>query len=219
MSMAAKLEAEVVAWVKAQAVGTQGLVQMLPLDPRLQIKSCGAPLKMDAPFTNLETVRVRCEQPQWQLYVRLELKDKPRSASTVTQAPKVLAPKRSVLVLNTSLPRGTALSEDLVSVAEIDAALAGPQALERLVDIDNMELARGLAAGAPVRSFDLRPVMLVKKGQNVMMQLSQGRGFSITARLEALQDGRMGEQIRLKNPESGRFVSGVVVGESAVRGL
>lgn len=219
LSVAAELEAEAVQWAARRAGVPSDRVGMVALDPRLQLKPCSQSLRMDAPFTNLETVRVRCEQPKWQIYVRLDFKDKQQGTSANVEAPKVLAPKRSVLVLNTSLPRGTALKEDLVSVAEIDAAIAGPQALERLVDIENMELARGLAAGAPVRSFDLRPVLLVKKGQNVMMQLGQGQGFNITARLEAQQDGRMGDQIRLKNPESGRFVSGVVVGESSVRGL
>ena len=37
--------------------------------------------------------------------------------------------------------------------------------------------------------------------------------------VEALQDGRMGEQVRLKNTESGRQISGVVVGPNLVRGL
>lgn len=217
--MAVKLEAEVLEWVSRQAGVPLQRVQMVPLDPRLQLKACGTPLKMDAPFNNFETVRVRCEQPNWQLYVRLDLKDKAKTGTVLSEAPKVLAPKRTVLVATSTLPRGTLLSAEVIEVKEIDAALAGPQALERMVDIENMELARGLAAGAPIRSFDLRPVLLVKKGQNVKMQLGQGRGFNITARLEALQDGRMGEQIRLKNPESGRMVSGVVVGESAVRGL
>jgi len=34
-----------------------------------------------------------------------------------------------------------------------------------------------------------------------------------------LQDGRMGEQIKLKNPESGRILTGVVKGPNAVDGL
>jgi len=37
--------------------------------------------------------------------------------------------------------------------------------------------------------------------------------------VEAQQDGHMGEQIRLKNTESGRLLSGVVTGPNAVRAL
>jgi len=82
-----------------------------------------------------------------------------------------------------------------------------------------MELARPLRAGTPIRSHDLRPILMVKRGQSVLMEIGQGQGFRISARLEALQDGRMGEQIRLKNAESGRQLSGVVTGKDLVRGL
>jgi len=38
-------------------------------------------------------------------------------------------------------------------------------------------------------------------------------------RVQAEQDGYKGEQIRLKNTESGRLISGVVTGPNALRGL
>jgi flagella basal body P-ring formation protein FlgA len=37
--------------------------------------------------------------------------------------------------------------------------------------------------------------------------------------MEAMQDGRMGEQVKLKNPDSGKQVSGVVTGPNAAKGL
>jgi flagella basal body P-ring formation protein FlgA len=50
--------------------------------------------------------------------------------------------------------------------------------------------------------------------------LSVGSGaYQVAARVEAMQDGRLGEQIRLKNPESGRTLSGVVIGPNQLRGL
>jgi flagella basal body P-ring formation protein FlgA len=78
---------------------------------------------------------------------------------------------------------------------------------------------RDIAPGVPLRAYDLRRAVLVKQGQSVVLTVGQGSGFSITARVEALQDGKMGDQIRLKNPDSGRSLSGIVTGPSAVRGL
>ena len=86
-------------------------------------------------------------------------------------------------------------------------------------DIDNAELIRDIQPGVPLRSYDVRRAVLVKQGQSVLLTVGQGSGFSITARVEALQDGKMGEQIRLKNPDSGRLLSGVVTGPNAARGL
>jgi flagella basal body P-ring formation protein FlgA len=60
---------------------------------------------------------------------------------------------------------------------------------------------------------------LVKQGQSVTMTVGEKSGFLITVRVEALQDGRMGEQVRLKNTESGRQISGVVTGPNTVKGL
>ena len=51
------------------------------------------------------------------------------------------------------------------------------------------------------------------------MTIGEKSGFLIIVRVEALQDGRMGEQVRLKNTESGRQISGVVTGPSTVKGL
>jgi len=51
------------------------------------------------------------------------------------------------------------------------------------------------------------------------MVVGEQSSFLVRVRLEALQDGRMGEQVKLKNPESGRQVSGVVIGPNQVKGL
>ena len=88
-----------------------------------------------------------------------------------------------------------------------------------LKDLENAEVVRDIAAGTPLRSSDVRRALLVKQGQLVMLTISQGSSFAIVARVEALQDGRLGDQIRLKNPESGRLLSGVVTGPNAAKGL
>jgi flagella basal body P-ring formation protein FlgA len=60
---------------------------------------------------------------------------------------------------------------------------------------------------------------LVKKGQMVLLSVGQAQGFQISARVEAMQDGRFGEQIKLKNRDSGRELSGRVQGPNQVVGL
>lgn len=218
-SNAQALQAQVEQWAARKAAVDLSAVKMLALDPRIQVKDCSGALELDTPFSSLETVRVRCQAPIWQLYVRVTYQDGALPEPQQVEAAKPPEARRRVLAASASLPRGTALTPDLVRWVEMDAALPGPQALERLVDIEHMELARPLRAGTPIRSHDLRPILMVKRGQSVLMEIGQGQGFRISARLEALQDGRMGEQIRLKNAESGRQLSGVVTGKDLVRGL
>ncbi|MFM8738243.1 MAG: flagellar basal body P-ring formation chaperone FlgA, partial [Betaproteobacteria bacterium] len=84
--------------------------------------------------------------------------------------------------------------------------------------LDQMEAVRDLPAGVPLRQTDIRPAVLVRQGQWVTMTVGHGTGFTITVRLEAMQDGRLGERVMLRNTESGRTVSGVVTGMNAAKG-
>ncbi|MGA0018244.1 MAG: flagella basal body P-ring formation protein FlgA, partial [Burkholderiaceae bacterium] len=69
------------------------------------------------------------------------------------------------------------------------------------------------------RRHDVRAAVLVKRGAMVQITIGQGQRFAISARLVAEQDGRMGQQIKLKNPDTGRVVMGRVVGSNEVVGL
>jgi hypothetical protein len=60
---------------------------------------------------------------------------------------------------------------------------------------------------------------LVKRGQTVLATWAPVSGLMVSARLEALDDGRMGETIRLKNRDTGRIVSAVVNGQNTAQGL
>ena len=86
-------------------------------------------------------------------------------------------------------------------------------------EVVNQELLRDLRPGMPVRPYDVRPVLLVRRGETVTLSISQGPGVVISAQVEAMQDGKLRDQIRLKNRDSGRIISGVVRGANVVAGL
>ena len=91
---AQKLEAGVQAWV-AKRQGLQAAdVSMQALDPRLRIQGCQKELMFDDPFSSPETVRVRCSDPSWQLYVRVQTAGLARpmaAVSTLNPSPSVAA--------------------------------------------------------------------------------------------------------------------------------
>lgn len=60
---------------------------------------------------------------------------------------------------------------------------------------------------------------LVKRGQTVLTTWTPVAGLLVSARMEALDDGRLGESIRLKNRDTGRIVTGVVNGQNTAQGL
>lgn len=216
---AAALQKAVVDWVaQSQAVPAETVV-LAPLDPRLQVRACSGPLAMDLPFASAETVRVRCEQPAWQLYVRVSVPGRaaaqPSQAKTVVQPPE----KRQVLVAAVPLQRGMNLTEAHVRLAEVDTQGIPVNVLEQVSQVLHTEVVRDVRPDTPLRSQDIRPTVLVKRGQMVLMSIGQAQGFQISARVEALQDGRYGEQIKLKNSDSGRMLTGLVKGPNLVQGL
>ena len=187
--------------------------------------------------------------PSWQMYLRVVLAAGvpvaslakaapapvpvavPTASPAGLQVPKAVAevaparteaaqaPIRRVVVATQLLRRGTALTADMLQ--EVDSASAGldAQAVSSVKDVENGEMVRDVMAGVPLRSHDVRRATVVKQGQSVLLTVGPGGGFAITARVESLQDGKIGDQVRLKNPESGKVLFGVVSGPNAVRGL
>jgi flagella basal body P-ring formation protein FlgA len=228
---------EVGNWMQQTQQLSAGQFDFVPLDSRVKVQPCDRPLVMDLPFATKETVRVRClGASSWQLYLRANIKAQaakpsPPAAPAAAPAPAAVAatpPKtastaatsrRKVVVGTQFLRAGTVLSAAMLEETEqagtgVDNALLGS-----LKDLENAEVVRDIPAGTALRSSDVRRALMVKQGQLVMLTISKGNSFAIVARVEALQDGRLGDQIRLKNPESGRLLSGVVTGPNAARGL
>ena len=212
------LQKAVVEWVSQTQSVAPDTVVLAPLDSRLQVRACTSPLAMDLPFASAETVRVRCTQPAWQLYVRVNMPTR-AAAQLPTQAAPKQPEKRQVLVATMHLQRGMSLTAAHVRLAEVDAQGLSGQVLEQVPQVLHAELVRDVRSDTPLRSQDIRPTVLVKRGQMVLMSIGQAQGFQISARVEALQDGRYGEQIKLKNRDSGRMLTGLVKGPNQVQGI
>ena len=211
-----QLHEQVRQWLsKTHGVEPAG-VEIAALDPRLQVQACDRSLQVDHPFASRDTVRVRCAQPVWQLYLQVNL-SAPTPVASKSAAPRMMVvPKRLV-------PRGTVLEPEMLEEVVISGANSGlntdPSLLSSVQDVTYAEVVRDLMAGAPIRASDLRRATMVKQGQLVNMVIGEKTSFQVIVRAEALQDGRMGEQVKLKNTESGRQISGVVTGPNQVKGL
>jgi len=206
-------------------------VVIAPLDERLKVQACEKPLTVDHPFASKETVRVRCTEPVWQLYLQVSLPNssKPSPAPVtpnagnlgqpIQTAKPMAAPPRTVVVAKRLLQRGTILQSDMLEETQASVNSADTQLLTSLIDAQQAELTRDMPAGQPLRISDIRKAIMVRQGQVVMLTIGEKAEFQISVRMEALQDGRLGEQVKLKNPESGRQVSGIVTGPNTAKGL
>jgi flagella basal body P-ring formation protein FlgA len=189
-------------------------VQVVPVDARITVQSCQQNLQFEQPFPNQPAIRVRCAQPVWQLFVNLHTGQASATSNRASPAAPVLY---KVLVSKEVLKRGTVISPDMFTVAEMPVAGMENQIISDTKLLKNMQLVRDLTPNTPLRSYDVKTAVLVKRGQEVQVTAGEGQGFSITMRAEALQDGGLGEQIRLKNVESGRSLYGVITGTNAAK--
>ena len=77
--------------------------------------------------------------------------------------------------------------------------------------IAGLSARRMLAKGRPIPLDALGPADLVSEGDMVTVRFASG-GLEIAARLMALDSGTAGSAVRLRNPETGRVVTGRITG-------
>ena len=208
------LQKQAVQWASTYPAFQGKQVQVVPVDPRITVQNCQQNLQFEHPFPNQPAVRVRCAQPVWQLFVNLNAG---QATAPVNHPNAATPPLYKVLVSKELLKRGTVITPAMFSNAEMPVGGMENQIISDANLLKNMELVRDLTPNTPLRSYDVKNAVLVKRGQEVQVVAGEGQGFSITMRAEALQDGGLGEQIRLKNVESGRSLYGVITGANAAK--
>jgi len=195
-----------------------GLVTIQPMDSRIKMNTCTQDILFDQPYGNKQSVRARCAQPVWQHFVMVQVKT--GLGAQFTNATQTNAVTKLVWVSTQSIKRGTTVQPGMFKNTEITVPAHETRFVSDERELVNTELLRDLPANTPVKMQDLKPTAMVRRGQQVTVAVGgEGKGFLITVKAEAQQDGLLGEQIRLKNPESGRSLTAVVTGMNMARGL
>ncbi len=191
-------------------------VLIQPMDHRIKFEACTQAISFDQPFGNKQSVRARCASPVWQHFVMVQTRSSLNTGAAT--APSNTA-TRLVWVSTQSLKRGTPVQANMFKVIEQAVPAHETRFIQDERELANAELVRDLPANTPLKWHDLKAATMVKRGQQVTVAVGEGKGFLITLRAEAQQDGILGDQIRLKNPESGRSLTAVVTGVNMARGL
>ncbi len=173
------------------------------LDPRLRLAACQSPLELkhdDAERRggNL-TVHTRCPGPTpWSLYV-----------------PSEVAVYRQIAVASRSLGRGHQLAAGDITLAVRNTGQLRQGFVTQPEAALGMALRRPLQAGDPVRLSQLEAPTVVRRGDQVRLKARTGT-ITVDTKGTALSDGRVGEQVRVRNDSSERVVRGRVIGPGAV---
>ncbi|VWC74002.1 flagella basal body P-ring formation protein FlgA [Burkholderia contaminans] len=124
---------------------------------------------------------------------------------------KILA---KVLVATTPVPAGRPLTAENVVLAERDW-LATPDALTDSGAVDGRVSRRALKSGQVLQKRFLKAQTTVKRGQAVRI-VAQTGPIEVSATGTALEDGAIGDTIRVRNTGTGRTVDARVVDAATV---
>ena len=111
--------------------------------------------------------------------------------------------------------RGAVLAADDLVMAWLPMAALPDDGLRRPEDLAGRQAVRALAAGRAVRAGEVAAPWAVERGDRVGMSFSRG-GLQIVTAAEALENGRPGDTVRVRNAVSGEVREALVLGPRRV---
>ncbi|MCH8506446.1 MAG: flagellar basal body P-ring formation protein FlgA [Ectothiorhodospiraceae bacterium] len=179
-------------------------VEIGRLDPRLRLQKCETPLEaFRSPGQQnggRTTIGVRCASPRpWTIYV----------SARVNSYAQVYTTARS-------LGRGERIREGDLRLLEANVGNLSQGYYTELDQLLGMEVRRPSRPGEVLTPSMVAAPRLVTRGQTVTV-LADAGAARVTMQGTAMEDGGLGDRIRVKNPRSERVIEGEITGEGRVR--
>jgi len=172
------------------------------LDPRLRLKQCTQELHLNstqhAQLNNRHTVKVACKSGQpWTIFV---------SARILAYA--------KILVAAEPLVRGQIIHKEQLA-SQVRRFKLNDRTFSDRKQLVGMQLKRSISQGEAIRSHFVTAAKVVKRGDEVVLAAMLGN-TQITTEATALTDGKIGDQIRVKNNSSTRIVKARIIAPGRV---
>lgn len=120
-----------------------------------------------------------------------------------------------VLLPTRPIGRGETIGADDMRVARVPSTSVRGDTLRQLQEVIGLQATRFLAAERPARTGDVAAPWLVARGAPTAMVFTRG-GLEIVGAGVALDQGRLGQSIRVQNSASGQVRQATVVGPRRV---
>ena len=181
-----------------------------PAPDNLRLRPCDSPLKttlMTESHTGPQRLQLRCQSPNnWTVHIRGNI-------NVYTD----------VLISQTQLTRGMRPSPDNIAFEERNISDLRRGYLLSYEQLENMTAARRIRPGEIIIPSMLEPELIIQRGDRVNLVAGSGdntqasNSFFISTPGEAMNNGALNQQIRVRNLGSGRIVSGTVISRTEVR--
>jgi flagella basal body P-ring formation protein FlgA len=124
---------------------------------------------------------------------------------------------RDVVVTSRTLRRGELLLEDgAVDLEERDVTLLKHGFYTSLEELELIQSSRPIGAGDIITHRHAEPVPVIHRGDQIVM-LVKSANMTLQTVGEAMQDGGIGERIRVRNDASGKVIRGEILESGLVQ--
>ena len=123
---------------------------------------------------------------------------------------------RDIPVARTTLLRGQSVKDADVTMERSDVLMQRDAYLSLPTSDDTLELTEGIPAGKPILTRCLHARPLVRRGEMVEGVYQEG-SLGISLLVEALEDGSLGQAVRVRNPKTRHELHGTVENEKTIR--
>ncbi len=178
-------------------------IQVNQLDPRLRMAACDKELtaSLESPATPIGrvTVKIRCEGiSPWTVFVPAQVKL-----------------FRDVLVTTRALKRAGIIEPGDVALRERDISLINQGFLTSADQAIGQKIVRPMVMDQVITQVHLEQAEVIRKGDQVVISATSG-GLVVKMPGEALSNGGLNEQIRIKNLNSQRVIKARVTAPGQV---
>ncbi len=145
--------------------------------------------------------------------VELTVDGRTERAMTVTADTRFF---REVLVSNRNVRRGEVLQAEMLDLEERDITLQKDGYFLDFADLEGGRAKRSIGANRVVTQRHVEPVPVILRGEEITLVL-ETQHVRLTTRGKAMQDGGIGQKIRVRNVDSRKMLYGEVIDAQTVR--
>lgn len=179
-------------------------IEIGQLDSRLRLPRCAelpsAQLAPGSRSIDNGTINVRCSEPvAWSILVPVRVER-----------------EQTVVVAARALARQLIIQPDDVRLETVSSRSLSNGYFDALDAVIGLQTKRALTPGLVLNSTLVTPAKLVKRGQQVTL-FSVRPGLTVQMKGEALEDGVVGQRIRVRNRTSRQIVEGYVESSGTIR--
>lgn len=198
--------------ILAAAVREEGLAQTFNLRLFGNVRSLTIPVEAFVGDVIVEQISLDSRTKRFRALLRLPADD---GRFRQVEIGGQLLKTTSIPVLRRSVGAGEIIRKGDIQWIELPTSRSSQNYVESAAEIIGQQARRPIRSGQPIRRIELQRPVLIKKGRLVTMVVKH-KNMILTATGKALEDGGMGDVIRLSNTKSRLTLEGKVVSPERV---